>query len=678
MSFEGEIGEIDLIEKLVELGRESFTGAIRFENDGIIKIIYFKTGDILSASTNDRSDSIDEILLRAGKVTREHIKQALARRKESETLGDAMLGLGFITRKELTWARRAQAIGILRSLRGWTAGQYTIVADYLPKREEGTLFPLPQMLVELIVTETDRSRFDRATDGGSAIFQKAASFDETFRKLGLNQDAEDIVQYIDGRNSAADVAAASGKDAFNVYKLLEALRALGLLTKAQAFSQVSTFDDFEQAGVADAADAWQTTEEVAQPTFDLDDEPALTYTPAAPLPDVEDDQTPSFDWDQPAVPPAVDLPAPMPTWEAEPRAVTREVPAVTPPLPLAPLDREPQWGFDEAQIETARRAAVPVRTPSAPNDEEFATEVVQKAAKANRVVGVLLSAVGLLILAAAGWFGYGWWLQRNAPAPVAVTQPVRRRPRIVTPSPVTETTASSALSTSGTTPATTTGTTTGGVTASPGSMSTAPHAGALVVNATPTTTTIATTTLPPNTVTTATTATHPAAPVTAAVRPPVTATRAAAVPPRPVPATRITASSTAAPGPPSTTQLQPSTPTSNAKITNSGATSNAKSTNAGASDATRAKYDAMAREHAANATGAFTVQFELVCETASLTKAVAASDKVWFTPLTYRGRSCYRVYWGHYASAAEANAATGEIPAPLRESTPVVVRVSKQ
>src|SRR5713226_3914400 len=165
MKLEGEIGELDLIERLVELGRERFTGAVRFEND-----------------------SVDEILLRAGKVSRDHVKQALAKRKESETLGDALLGLGFITRKELTWARRAQAIGILRSLRGWTAGQYTIVADYLPKREEGTLFPLPQMLVELIVTETDRSRFDRATDGGSAIFQKDPSFDETFRKLGLNQD----------------------------------------------------------------------------------------------------------------------------------------------------------------------------------------------------------------------------------------------------------------------------------------------------------------------------------------------------------------------------------------------------------------------------------------------------------------------------------------------------------
>src|SRR5688572_5617022 len=220
---EGEINQINLVERLVELWREQFTGAIRFENDGIIKIVYFKGGDILSASTNDRSDSIDEILMRAGKVSRDHVKQALAKRKENETLGDALLNLGFITRKELTWARRVQVVGVIRSIAAWTDGSFTIVADYLPKRDEGTLFPLPQVLVELIVTEQDRARFERALDGGAAVFTKAADFEDVFRRLGLNEDAEAIAREIDGQKTSAEIATASGRDTFNVYKLLNAM-----------------------------------------------------------------------------------------------------------------------------------------------------------------------------------------------------------------------------------------------------------------------------------------------------------------------------------------------------------------------------------------------------------------------------------------------------------------------
>src|SRR5438105_3622994 len=82
--------------------------------------------------------------------------------------------------KEPTWARRVQVIGILRSIIGWKTGSYTIVADYLPKREEGTLFPLAQIIVELVVTDTDRTKSEQAMESGNAIFEKAPNFDDAF------------------------------------------------------------------------------------------------------------------------------------------------------------------------------------------------------------------------------------------------------------------------------------------------------------------------------------------------------------------------------------------------------------------------------------------------------------------------------------------------------------------
>jgi hypothetical protein len=651
MSFEGEIGEIDLIDKLVELGRENFTGAIRFENDSIIKIVYFKTGDILSASTNDRADSIDEILLRAGKVTREHVKQALSKRKESETLGDALLGLGFITRKELTWARRAQAIGILRSLRSWEAGQYTIVADYLPKREEGTLFPLPQILVELIVTETDRARFDRATDGGSALFSKAPGFDEAFRRLGLNQDAEEIAAQIDGRNSAADVANAAGKDAFNLYKLLEALRALGLLVKGdkpQVTSEVGPIDDFAGAGVADAADMWATD---TPQQFDLDDAPAVSFLPAAPAAAM-----PEFSWEQESVAeaPAPETTIPLPAWDAKPlvhdpvpedllpdEPATMEIPAVNaapPPIaPPGPRTSEPAWGFDEAQIETARRAAVPLRS----NDPVPATAAATTARPKPRtgISGALLTVLFLVIGGTAGWYGYNWWSARNAPTPSPA--PVRRprpilRPQASVP-PLTAATATNV-----TTSTSATGTT--------GTTSSAPN-GSMAVT---------------------TSATRPAAPAGSFVITP-TATAATSAPAvvrkNPPPPARPPAAT-----PPAAAHLE--RPAGGNPIITNGGTAAVPATSA---DPARARYDEQARQHATSAAAGYAVQFELVCETASLSKAIAAGgDKVWFTPTSYRGRSCYRVFWGRYATAAEAKAGLAEIPAALREgSSPAVVRTGK-
>jgi hypothetical protein len=610
MNLEGEIGEINLIERLVELGREQFTGAIRFENDGIIKIIYFKTGDVLSASTNDRSDSIDEILMRAGKVSRDHVKQALAKRKETETLGDALLSLGFITRKELTWARRVQVIGVIRSIAAWTAGSFTVVADYLPKREEGTLFPLPQIITELIVTDPDRAKFDGLMEGGNAVFDRAADFDESFRRLGLNEDAAAIAMHVDGVNTASEVAMLSGQETFTVYKLLHALSVLGLLTraaatKAQAEDEVWSFAD---AGVADAADMWTTSSEPETESVPTTMEiPALSLhreTEPESVFETEPEPIATFE-PEPEPAPAEMAPPPsasMPSWER-----TTPPPPITPaPVFDEPAAEEPQWGFDEAQIEAARRASVPVRADE--DEPPPMIEEVEKASKPGRAGALLIAAVLIVLVGFGAYGGWVWWHGRQATQQAqwtaAATPRPHRRPVIRPKAPATT-----------------------------ASVAPAP----MVV-----------------TTTTATTATERQA-------------RTPVAPPRPVEA------QASSPVPTSTVARLDRTATGAAIITNTPTTASEPS-----SDAQRSKYDAMAKQFATTPGGEYTVQFELVCETASVTRALReGGNQVWFIPIAYRGRSCYRVFWGRYANRADAQAAVASIPAALREAAPVVVHVPK-
>ncbi|MEA2465594.1 MAG: hypothetical protein QOJ98_3341 [Acidobacteriota bacterium] len=618
---EGEIGQIQLIERLVELWREQFTGAIRFENDGIIKIIYFKGGDILSASTNDRSDSIDEILMRAGKVSREHVKQALAKRKESETLGDALLNLGFITRKELTWARRVQVVGVIRSIAAWTDGSFTIVADYLPKRDEGTLFPLPQVLVELIVTEQDRGRFEQVLDGGNVVFTKTADFDDVWRRLGLNEDAEAIAVEIDGSKTAGEVATASNRDTFNVYKLLHALSTLGILSrapKAQAEPQFA-LDDFATAGVADAADLWNDPAPAvaATPEFELDtalDETEAFEQPTLALADISVDPTPRqmadeaplptmSVWDEPDELPlepeaAPAAPGPMPTWDT-PRRDALSVPLQASVEPPAEPEEEPSWGFDEAQIETARRAEIPVAAPMA------AKAVHEPEAKRGRY-GLVLALLTIAILGAAGYYGFLWWQGRQESGDNLVVQrPVRRNPGAA---PL------------ATTPPATPGTDTTTTTAAPAVI-------------TPTGTVAAT------------------APAPAVITPPPAAPPATTAAPAPV---QITAA------PPATSTSQ-ALPRVTARV-----------------PAGRERIDAMARDYAASPTGNYTVQIQILCDPANLEKAMrAGGENVWFVPQTLGQRACYRVFWGHFDSRAQAQQALAQVPASLRDKSSAVKAVPK-
>jgi hypothetical protein len=580
---EGEISEIDLVARLVELWREQFTGAIRFENDGIIKIVYFKGGDILSASTNDRADSIDEILMRAGKVSREHVKQALAKRKESETLGDALLNLGFITRKELTWARRVQVVGVIRSIAAWTNGTFTIVADYLPKRDEGTLFPLPQVLVELVVTDQDRSTFERALDGGAAVFAKSPDFDDVFHRLGLNDDAEAIASEIDGVKSAAEVATASRRDTFNAYKLMHALATLGILKRAgQTAAPEPQFalDDFASAGVADAADMFNDPQPAPAPQFDFDEAEARSQ----PTLEVALDAAPvasaaaaaASAWDEPdeEVPPP-QVTTRTPAWDTPPRAAAVPIPV---PVPAAAEAEEEQWGFDEAQLETAKRATTPARSSTPPPPKE------------GRRYGLLLTLMVIFMLAAAAYFGLRWWQGREemVAAPLAVARPARKAPR---PVPATDTVV----------PVTTT----------------QPVAATVTIAAA--TETVGTTTVTE----------RPNAPLL------------------------IT---TAPPPEPSASQPLPTV------VRKQGGT----------------RYDAMAREYAAHPSGNFTVQIQILCEQSNLDKAIlVGSANVWFVPQTIGTRSCYRLFWGHYATREEAQQALPTIPATLRDRSSAVKPVPK-
>src|SRR5439155_13996953 len=152
---------------------------------------------------------------------------------------------------------------------------------------------------------------------------------------------------------------------------------------------------FASLGVADAADAWSSGK---FPAFQLEPEPPV-----------------------------------QPAMESAP-----------PPPPMLP---DVQWGFDEAQIETASKAAdappkklppppVPIpRSVTQTQTRRTPPKFTRPEPKKSRGAPVFLIIV-LLIIGGAAFGAWWYWKQLNAePLPTEVVRPVRKPPVNVTPIP---------------------------------------------------------------------------------------------------------------------------------------------------------------------------------------------------------------------------------------------------
>ncbi len=156
--------------------------------------------------------------------------------------------------------------------------------------------------------------------------------------------------------------------------------------------------------------------------FDLDETAALpTSAPVLASRSAWDDAD-----EEPAAPPPPPV-SKMPAWDTPPTASVVPIPA--PIEPPAEATQE-QWGFDEAQIETARRAAETPKVKAAP----IARGKVKEGGKR---VGLLIALLVILVLAGAAYGGFWWWKkQQERPAELVAAVPTRPQP---TPSATTTT-----------------------------------------------------------------------------------------------------------------------------------------------------------------------------------------------------------------------------------------------
>lgn len=132
LSLSGQIRETSIIETLDFLKRQSATGTLTFQHEGVEKTLYLKDGRIVFADSRHGQDRLGEVLVKARLITPEQLASAIELSKKSAGLkkfGAILVEHGMLSPRDLFAGLKLQVKGIVFSLLLWTDGGYRFVSE---------------------------------------------------------------------------------------------------------------------------------------------------------------------------------------------------------------------------------------------------------------------------------------------------------------------------------------------------------------------------------------------------------------------------------------------------------------------------------------------------------------------------------------------------------------------
>lgn len=129
MTIEGPLKELDIhdVFQLLDLGRK--TGVLRISSDRRRNAgtVYFDSGAVVAADILSNPHLLGKLAMRAGKLTEEDLARARAMQEsgDSRRLGDILVDIGAVGRRELDRLMRTQIEEVIFELTSWSEGYFS-------------------------------------------------------------------------------------------------------------------------------------------------------------------------------------------------------------------------------------------------------------------------------------------------------------------------------------------------------------------------------------------------------------------------------------------------------------------------------------------------------------------------------------------------------------------------
>ena len=231
MPIQGSIEEAGLpdVLQLLSLGKKS--GCLAMVDGALHGEIYLDAGRISYANVANRLDRIGDVLVKLGRITQEHLKEAVDEqaRGNKQQLGRILVDFGRIEHGELERFVRLQVEEAVYFLFTWKQGTFDFTSNRRPPHD-----PLPESLDAQSLLLEGARRVDEWT----LIQKKIPSFDLVYQRTkdkfsgpaaeDLTYPQQRILPLLDGTRDVAGLIDVTAMSEFDVGKALYGLVMAGL------------------------------------------------------------------------------------------------------------------------------------------------------------------------------------------------------------------------------------------------------------------------------------------------------------------------------------------------------------------------------------------------------------------------------------------------------------------
>lgn len=239
MPIEGPLKELQIhdVFQLLDLGRK--TGVLRVtselrQNAGVV---YFDAGGVIAAEIRSNPHPLGALLVRGGKVREDDVARAAAiqRTRPGHRLGDILVEMGALPKKELERQIRAQVEEVIFELMSWSEGYFSFEDGPLPESlgEATVRIPTESLLMEAARRIDEWSRIEAKVPHLGVVPRFTGTDEEEGAQLDLLPFEWEVLAGIDGATDVRTLAAGLGRSDFDVARTLFGLASAGIIVVSE-------------------------------------------------------------------------------------------------------------------------------------------------------------------------------------------------------------------------------------------------------------------------------------------------------------------------------------------------------------------------------------------------------------------------------------------------------------